>query len=216
VVITIAIGVIGGVLFHLFLGGDDNIDRLFISLGGGIILISGAAAYLHLSPLFAAMIFGATLANTSRQRDVISRTLANGERPFYFVLLIFAGAMWVPSALAWWLPVALFIVGRTLAKIWTARVSAWAVGGGASEQLGRDWGMALLGQGGLALALALDYGSMEQVQLHSIVFTAAIASVLLTDLGSARIVESVLTPLLRGRRGSVSAPAVPSPDEDSE
>src|SRR5690606_16026309 len=59
VVITIGIGLTGGALFHLFLGDDSTVDRLFISLGGALIMISGAASYLHLSPLLAALIFGA-------------------------------------------------------------------------------------------------------------------------------------------------------------
>jgi len=42
-VITIAIGVIGGALFHLFVGEERKVDRLFVSLGGAIILVSGAA-----------------------------------------------------------------------------------------------------------------------------------------------------------------------------
>jgi Kef-type K+ transport system membrane component KefB len=203
VVITLAIGVTGGALFHLFLGEDSTVDRLFISLGGAIILISGAAAYLHLSPLLAAMIFGATLVNTSRHREVIARTLSTGERPFYFVLLIFAGAAWTPSLRAWALPVAVFLIVRILGKIWSARLGSRLTGQNAV--LGKDWGLALLGQGGLALALALDYVALEGAQLGNIVFTAAIASVLLTDVMSARIVRSVMTPLL-GSRGAEMEP----------
>ncbi|HSJ65019.1 MAG TPA: hypothetical protein VK922_14095 [Gemmatimonadaceae bacterium] len=206
VVITLGMGVTGGALFHLFLGDDSTLDRLFISLGGAIILISGAASYLHLSPLLAALVFGATLTNTSRRREQIARTLQNGERPFYFVLLIFAGASWTPSLRAWIIPVAVFIVARILGKIWSARIGSWAAG--QTRVLGRDWGLALLGQGGLALALALDYVALENAELANVVFTAAIASVLITDVMSARIVQSVLAPLLGVRRTSAAQPAV--------
>jgi hypothetical protein len=208
VVITLGMGITGGALFHLFLGNDSTVDRLFISLGGAIILISGAASYLHLSPLLAALVFGATLTNTSRHRELIARTLSNAERPFYFVLLIFAGASWTPSLRAWIIPVALFIVARVLGKIWTARIGAWVTG--QTSVLGKDWGLALLGQGGLALALALDYVALENAELGNIVFTAAIASVLLTDVMSARIVQSVLAPLLGARRISAPQPAAES------
>jgi hypothetical protein len=214
VVITLGIGVAGGALFHLFLGNDSTVDRLFISLGGAIILISGAAAYLDLSPLLAALVFGATLTNTSRHREIIAQTLASGERPFYFVLLIFAGAAWTPSLRAWVLPVALFIIARILGKIWSARIGSWI--SGQSAVLGRDWGLALLGQGGLALALALDYVSLDASPLGNIVFTAAIASVLLTDVMSARIVQSVVTPLLGMRRTSGGRPQAPEEVETAE
>lgn len=214
VVITIGIGVTGGALFHLFLGDDSTVDRLFISLGGALIMISGAAAYLHLSPLLAALIFGATLTNTSRHREVIARTLSKGERPFYFVLLIFAGAAWTPSLRIWIIPVVVFLVARILGKVWSARIGSWVTG--QSAALGRDWGLALIGQGGLALALALDYVALEGAQLGNIVFTAAIASVLLTDLMSARIVQSVLAPLLGGQRISSERQAVAEPATQEE
>lgn len=214
VVITLGIGVTGGALFHLFLGDDATVDRLFISLGGAIILISGAASYLNLSPLLAALIFGATLTNTSRHREMIAKTLTNAERPFYFVLLIFAGASWTPSLRAWAVPVALFLVARLLGKIWSARTGAWVTG--QTSVLGKDWGLALIGQGGLALALAVDYVAIESAPLGNIVFTAAIASVLLTDVMSARLVQSVLAPLLGARRVTAERQAVTEPAAPEE
>ncbi|HEX6964543.1 MAG TPA: hypothetical protein VF166_02015 [Gemmatimonadaceae bacterium] len=195
-VITIAIGVVGGALFHLFLGNESDPDRIFISLAGAVVLASGAAAYLHLSPLLTSMVVGAMLVNTSRNREQIARTLASAERPFYFALLIFAGATWAPSPRVWWIiPVLLFVVARALGKIGTGRLGARAMG--VLPVLGPSWGRALLGQGGLALALALNYHQFEQTLLPQIVFTSAIVSILLTDFASAHIVASVVTPLAR-------------------
>ncbi|MBA3560274.1 MAG: hypothetical protein H0W30_16920 [Gemmatimonadaceae bacterium] len=204
-VITIAIGVVGGSLFHLFLGSEHNPDRLFISLAGAIILTSGAAAYLHLSPLFAAMVMGATLVNTSRNREDIARTLHGVERPFYFVLLVFAGAAWEPGLRAWVVPVAVFLVVRISAKIGSAALATRLSDAGA--MLGTAWGRALLGQGGLALALALEYMRLSGGVLANIVFTAAIASVLLTDFMSARIIHSVVAPLVRQKPGEIASTA---------
>ncbi|HJR41308.1 MAG TPA: hypothetical protein VJ812_04415 [Gemmatimonadaceae bacterium] len=196
-VISIGIGVIGGALFHLFLGDETHIDRLFVALAGAVILTSGAAAYLHLSPLFTSMIVGMMLVNTSRNRDEINITLAHAERPFYFVILVFAGASWQPSISPWWIaPVILFLVARVVAKIYGARLGARV--NGALPAVGPHWGRALLGQGGLALALALNYLQLEAAPLRNIVFTAAVASVLLTDVASARFTRSVLSPLVGG------------------
>ncbi len=193
-VITIAIGLVGGTLFHLFLGREHGRDRLFISLAGAVVLISGAAASLHLSPLLAAMVLGATLINTSSNRGEIAETLANAERPFYFVLLVFAGAMWHPRWSGWWIvPVLLFLVARALGKIASARLAARV--NGALAVTGSYWGRALLGQGGLAVALALDYHGANGA-LRDVVFGAAIASVLLTDVASARFVRSVVAPMV--------------------
>jgi hypothetical protein len=199
-VISIAIGVVGGALFHLFLGHEREIDRLFIALSGAIILASGAAAYLRLSPLFPAMIIGFILVNTSANRAEIKEVLSRVERPLYFVLLIFAGAAWQTGPDSWVAPVLIFLVARTAAKLggsWLAAAFSRA-----TPALGHGWGRALLGQGGLAIAIGLSYRIGEDRPFSEIVFTAAVVSVLLTDFSSARLARSVLGPFLsrRGRR----------------
>ncbi len=202
-VITVGIGIVAGVLFHLFVRDERDADRLFVSLTGGIILVSGAATYAGLSPILAALVFGAILVNTSSNRQELAAALVRVERPLYLVLLVFAGAAWRPSARAWlWmLPVVLFLVVRAMTKIGGARLAARA--SGMLPVLGLDWGRGLVGQGGLALAIALNYVYQDGGTLPYFVFTAAIASVLFTDLISARLVESVVAPLIaRRRRGA--------------
>ncbi|HUF26807.1 MAG TPA: hypothetical protein VMM18_07500 [Gemmatimonadaceae bacterium] len=208
-VVTLGIGVIGGVLFHLFLGEERDIDRLFISLAGAIILTSGAAAYLSLSPLLPALIVGAVLVNTSDNREEIERTLLTAERPFYFVLLIFAGATWEPSLRSWALPVLLFLAARGVGKIGGARLATRF--SDEKEALGLDWGRALLGQGGLAIAIGLDYLQHGRLAVPNLVFTAAVASVLLTDLSSARLVRSVVMPFVTRDMGPEIARTLAEP-----
>lgn len=199
-VISIGIGVVGGVLFHLFLGRETKIDRLFIGLSGAIIVVSGAAAYLRLSPLLPAMLAGAILVNTSSSRRQIRHALSTLERPIYFVLLIFAGAAWQPSERAWVVPVVVFLLARTLSKVWGARLAARF--NGMSERLGPRWGRALLGQGGLAVAIGLNYLLHDRSVLPHVLFTAALASVLLTDLTSARVAEGVIREAERRPEGA--------------
>jgi Kef-type K+ transport system membrane component KefB len=193
VMITFGIGVIGGALFHLFLGGERHVDRLFVGLAGSLILASGAAAYLGLSPLLTAMIVGAMLVNTSRSREQIERVISHGQRPFYFVLLVFAGALWHPGATSW-LPVLLFLGVRAMSKVGGARLSARMAH--VLPLVGRGWGWALFGQGGLALAIALDYLRHDAALFPDLVFTTAVVSVLLTDVLSARFARAVVAPVL--------------------
>ncbi len=193
IVISLGIGIIGGAMFELFLGRERDEDRLFISLAGAIILTSGAAAFLHLSPIFTAMVMSATLVNLSSNREEIVRTLHASERPFYFVLLIFAGASWEPSLRAWVIPVVLYLLARAVAKAGGARLAARATG--TLMTLGPHWGRALLGQGPLALALGLEYVRMPNPPVPNVVFTAAIAAVLLLDISSAWLVRSVVEPM---------------------
>ena len=159
-----------------------------------MILVSGAAAFAGLSPLLAALVFGAILVNTSRNRAELAAAIAHVERPLYFVLLVFAGAAWRPSSSAWVLPVILFLAVRALAKVGGARLVTRATACSPCSVPTGDAG--LVGQGGLALAIALNYVYQDGGTLPYFVFTAAIASVLLTDLMSARLVQSVLAPLI--------------------
>ncbi|HEX8850726.1 MAG TPA: hypothetical protein VF761_14445 [Gemmatimonadaceae bacterium] len=209
-VVTIAIGVVGGALFHLFVGEERKVDRLFVSLGGAIILVSGAATYLRLSPLLAAVCFGAVLGNTTRNRAEIVAALERVERPLYFALLVLAGAAWRPSVRAWSLVILLFLGTRVAAKLGAARLAArW---NGMLPLLGANWGRGLIGQGGLALAVALSYLYQDEVPLPNLVFTAAVASVLLTDVLSARFVRSLLgVDLLDARPAPAPAEPVTPP-----
>lgn len=189
--ITVAIGIVGGILFHLFLGPERHPDRLFIAMAGAIILASGAASFLRLSPLLPAMIIGAILVNTSTSRDELLRLMTNVEKPLYFVLLLFAGASWRPSSFDWFLPVVLYVFVRLAGKIGAARLSTRAA---ETEELrGTDWGLGLLGQGTIAVAIAMNYSLNDMQVVPNVVFTAAVISVLVTDIFGVRIVGALVS-----------------------
>ncbi len=189
VVINVALGVVGGVLFHLFVGEERQPDRLFIALVGAVILVSGAAAYLRLSAMLSAAVFGAILANTSLRRGEIDASLSRIERPLYFTLLVLAGASWTPRPATWVLPALVFILLRAVSHVGAARLAARA--NDALGELGPHWGRGLLGQGGFALVLALSYVQLTDLPQPAIVFSAVVISVLVTDLLSARLAGSV-------------------------
>lgn len=190
VAITMGIGVIGGSLFHLFLGPERNPDRLFIAMAGAIILASGAASFLRLSPLMPAMIIGAILVNTSANRDELQRLMTSVEKPLYFVLLLLAGAAWQPSRYDWVLPVALYVLVRLAAKVGAGRLAARLERN--EELLKADWGRGLIGQGTIALAIALSYSLNDAEIVPNVVFTAAIVSVILTDIFGVRVVSALI------------------------
>lgn len=210
-VISVGIGIVGGALFLLFLGGEREIDRLFIALSGAIILASGAAAHLRLSPMLPAMLIGFILVNTSANRAEIKEVLGRVERPLYFVLLIFAGAAWAPGGNSWIVPILLFLIARIIAKVGGGWLAAAVYG--ATPLLGRGWGQALLGQGGLAIAIGLSYQIGNDRPFADLVFTAAIVSVLLTDLSAARFARSAIAPFLgrksRGHESRLGSPGGP-------
>jgi len=190
VVITLAIGIVSGVLFHLFVGGERNIDRLFIALSGALILSSGAAAYLRLSPMLPALLMGFVLVNTSPARDPLREVLARVERPLYFVLLIFAGAAFRVEGSGWVLLASIFVLVRILAKVGAGAIVARALG--ATHLLGLRWGWGLVGHGGLAVAIALNYRLYDAGPVAGVVFAAALVSVLATDFMSGWMVRGLV------------------------
>jgi len=194
-VIATGIGVASGVLFHLFIGSESSSDRVVVSLAGATLLATGAAAHLGLSPLYSTTVMGAILVNTSRHRDVLEGILRRAERPLVFVMLILAGATWRPGVgVALVLPVLVYLLARWVGKVGGARFAARA--NGVLGIHGHDWGRALLGQGSLALAIGFAWLENDNAVLPNLVFSAAVAGVLFTDLSAARTVRRVLEPLL--------------------
>lgn len=189
-VITLAIGIVSGVLFHLFVGGERNIDRLFIALSGALILSSGVAAYLRLSPLLPALLMGFILVNTSPARDELREVLARVERPLYFVLLIFAGAALRVEGSGWVLLASIFVLVRIFAKVAAGALAATTLG--AKPLLGLRWGWGLVGHGGIAVAIALNYRLYDSGPVAGVVFAAAIVSVLATDFLSGWMVKGLV------------------------
>jgi len=192
-VISGAIGLVGGWLFHLFLGNERSPDRLFIAVAGAVVLTTGAANYIGMSALLPGFLLGFILVNTSKQRDLVGDLLGRVDRPLYFLMLVSAGALWAPSATDVFVLLLVFLGLRLVGKVGGAWVAARA--NGAIEVFGPRWGLALVGQGGLAIAIALDYSLSRAAVLPNLIFTAALASVLLTDLFSARLARDVVASL---------------------
>jgi len=195
-VINIAVGTISGLLFHLFLGpaatglehdaaaeaGGDS--RLFIALVGAIVIASGTAYSLNLSPLFTTFLLGVVLGNSAQAHVGLERLIAKTVQPVYLILLIFAGAAWRSSAgnLIWF---AFAFVGVRL----VARLIGGRVGGTASDDpaLHAPWlGRALMTQGGLGVAIALDYAQTPGAPGANLVLTASLLSILLFEWVGAR------------------------------
>lgn len=189
-VASITLGGLLGALFHFFIGHEHNADKQFMAFVGIVVFASGAAYYLQVSPLLVNMVLGVAMVNVTDESaedvvDVLERT----RRPMYILLLFFAGAMWTPVA---WvgLGVALvYLLVRTTGVFLGGLAAAVSLG----QSQRRDLGRALLGQGELAVAMALNYYILFRGDpLADVVFTAALMSVLLNELWSARLLKGLL------------------------
>jgi hypothetical protein len=185
-VISVAVGVVSGVLFHLFLGprgelaGPQQQARLFVALAGAIVIASGASYYLNLSPIFTTLVLGMILANTAGGERSVTEALRGTQRPIYLALLIFAGAAWRPSAPSLLFVPPAFVAIRLLARLaggWMGSQLA-PVPGLRTAKLGRG----LLGQGAIGVAVALNYTQVFPDLAPQMVLSAALLSVLVFEV----------------------------------
>ncbi|HJN77411.1 MAG TPA: hypothetical protein QGF58_26035 [Myxococcota bacterium] len=188
--VSVGLGVVLGGLFRFFMKDEDDVDKQFLALVGIIVFASGAAHYLELSPLLVnlvlgfVMLFNAKDASSKAILEVLQRT----RGPMYILLLIFAGATW--TGVAW--PILLFAVGYAIVRGGSRITSGW-FSALASGDIRRDVGRGLLGQGEVAVAMALNFGIVYPHEpLAGLVVTCVLASVLLNELWSARLMKGLL------------------------
>jgi hypothetical protein len=194
-VINLAVGITSGVLFHLFLGPRTHLteaegnSRLFVALAGAIVVASGASYYLNLSPIFTNLVLGFILANSGTAHQDVARLLRATERPVYLALLLFAGAAWSPGAPELLFIAPLFVLIRLLARF----AGGWFAGTQVAPESLRipRLGRALLAQGGIAVALAVNYTQVRPDLNPDLILTATLVSVLLFEIVAAREASSL-------------------------
>ncbi|HEX3274612.1 MAG TPA: hypothetical protein VHR43_07140 [Gemmatimonadales bacterium] len=189
-VINLALGAASGVLFHLFLGRREGtadragISRLFVATAGAIVVASGASYYLNLSPLYTNLVLGFILANSGAAHRDVTRLLAATERPVYLALLVFAGAAWSPASVDLLFLAPAFVLVRLVARFVGARVAGDLVAPPAlrAPRMARG----LLAQGGLAVAIAVNYTQVRPDLNPRLILTATLLSVLLFEIVAGR------------------------------
>jgi hypothetical protein len=110
----------------------------------------------------------------------VVRLLVATERPVYLALLVFAGAAWTPGAPNLLFIAPLFVFIRLLARFtggWVAG-SLVAPPGLRNPRMGR----ALLAQGGIAVALAVNYTQVRADLNANLILTGTLVSVLLFEI----------------------------------
>jgi len=194
-VINLAVGVASGVLFHLFLGPRGHLDegRLFVALAGAIVVASGASYYLNLSPIYTNLVLGFILANSGSAHRDVARLLLATERPVYLALLLFAGAAWNPGSVDLLFVAPTFVAVRIAARFLGGRVAGAYVA--PPDLRTPDLGRGLLAQGGLAVAIALNYTQVHPELNPRIILTATLLSVLLFEIVASREAGGLLASL---------------------
>ncbi|MGD8606624.1 MAG: hypothetical protein PVH21_04985 [Myxococcales bacterium] len=185
--VTVLLGGALGFLFSLFLAGDESDNSRFLALVGIIAFASGGAFFLQLSPLAVNLSMGFVLVNFARGGQLLHTTLESTERPMAIVLLIFAGALWVPTPLVITLTALLgFLVVRTLAKWLASLIAAWGT------SLRKDLFRGLLAHGDVTLAMAVSFRLVYKGGAADIAYSVVLGSVILNDLLAPRLLRGLL------------------------
>ena len=142
------VGLIGWLLFDR---AESGAERVVFVLGT-LALAGGAAAYLSVSPLAVGLVAGVFWATARGRADqIVTNDVQRVQHPLIVLLLLTAGALWVPSQAALWL-LAPYLLFRLVGKIAGAWVTARFL-----EVRTSDLAAFLMPPGVLAVAFALNF-----------------------------------------------------------
>jgi len=186
-VITVVLGAMLGGLFTVFLGKDESTHNLLLPLVGIITFASGAAFFLDLSAILVNLILGVILVNTAKQGQAVRETLEGTVRPISLILLVFAGALWTPPPL--W-PTVLVTVGLIVLRLVGKSAFLWVAALG--TDIRRDAFRGLIGQGHVAVAMALSMKLVFHGPAIDIAYTAILICVVVHELVAPRLLKGLL------------------------
>jgi hypothetical protein len=142
-------------IFHLLTRFRISRQELLILTIGLVVFSSGLAEEFGLSALFLNFITGLGLINLpSLNHNTFANILHSQEKPIYIVFLVLAGAMWTPSSMHLYI-LAAYLGLRILGKLLGGRLTVGLFNLDFTPP--PMWGLALFPQGGMAIAMAVDY-----------------------------------------------------------
>lgn len=188
-VITVAAGVFTGLLFSVFLGQDDDPLRMLVATVGVVVFAAGVGSALGVSPLFVNVMAGLTVAYTSPYSERLSGALVPLVFPTTVLVLLLAGATWMPASGWVWAVVPIYALGRfALRRFFTRLAMSTFVAEGA---LGAGLGRAFVGQGVLAAAIAVAFAQRFPEQAPTIT-TIILGGYVLSDVLAMRSLRRYL------------------------
>jgi hypothetical protein len=189
--VNVGLGVTMGLLFNSLVFQKLSSDELLLILIGMLTFSGGIAAYLQLSPLFVCMIMGIAVVNLSRAKERVIETLTYAERPVYLVLLVLAGAIWRlgdPTTLL--LLAAIYGFVRFTGKLVGGYL---AVRGLAAIESPRSVGLTLLSQGGVAVAMILNFHQAYRSDVTDTVIGIVLIAIIGNELISPYLARRVFS-----------------------
>jgi hypothetical protein len=185
---ALVLGLVCGVCFTLFMGNEEGRSTIFLATVGTVTFAAGTGAVLEVSPLLVNLISGLTVSFLSKHASVLRKELDRLQHPIFVLLLILAGAYWMPVTGASWLFPLVYLVVRFV----SVRASAWLFANVfARETLANRMGTGLVVQGTLAVSVAVDY-ALSPSSHGAEVLTAGLIGILVFDTIGASGVRRLL------------------------
>jgi hypothetical protein len=167
-------------LYSLFLTKWRRSEELNLIIIGMAVISSGMASLLNLSPILLNFFMGLCLVNLSLEKERIFNLLISVEKPVYLMILVFLGAH-LKLYSTWPLILGLsYIFFRSLGKF-----SGWflvLILKPDSKKHNPKLGFALIDQGGLPLAILLDFLLGFRGEFTKIVISVAIVGIIFNDI----------------------------------
>ena len=183
---TVAIGVALGVLFSIFLDDHADENTRFLTLVGIIVLAAGTSFYLEISALTVNLLLGVCLVNTA-DGPKVAETLETSLKPITLVLMVFAGAMWVPVDPLVGIVFAFgFLLIRGASKALAIFLATLRT------PLRKDLFRGLLAQGEAAVAIAVSFRLVFDGPAAELAYTAILVSVVMNELLAPRLLKGLL------------------------
>ena len=168
-----------------------------------LLLTSGLATYLKVSPVLACLLLGLIQTNFTRSRDKLLDSVFSDFEPA--ILAVFFTLAGMELSFEHTLEVGLIaavlfafrIAGKLLAANWAMRLA------GATAKVRRNLGMALIPQAGIAVGLVVLLQDDPELSEHGAELVSVFVAVVLTVVTANELLGPILTRLALERAGEV-------------
>jgi Kef-type K+ transport system membrane component KefB len=184
-VISVALGLLTAWIFVSLTLTRTSQSELVLYLLGLVALASGVAFGLRVSVLFVSFVCGLMVANLAHVRSIRGRVMdlmVSSEHFLYLLLLVLAGACWrLPDARTL-VAASAYVAARLIGKVVGAFVTTRRLR--SQHRVPRLVGLGLASQGGMALAIIIEFWLAVDHPITQVVVGVAITAILINELAA--------------------------------
>ncbi|MBF0279134.1 MAG: cation:proton antiporter [SAR324 cluster bacterium] len=186
---SVSMGIVPAIILISLSKTRFSQQEFLVFIIGIVMLCGGLAHQIHHSPLLSGLICGMVTANFCRYRVRALSTVIHSEKSIYIILLIFVGAGWQISIDYSLVLATVYFILRIFGKLFSTFAATQIFP--AAYHVPKLIGMGLLSEGGLAIAIVLNFRLLYPAIADSL-STIIIISVILNELISPWLILKLL------------------------